>query len=579
MKRKQWSRLLAITMVVSLLAGCGASGSSETGDTSTQDTASETAEAEGTTQSALDLYENGIQNYKYAAGEMKTYDEGITLTFGRNMDLNDDNWLQMAERGEPIENNRWIQYYKEALNIDCEYALTNASLTDYNQELLLAMTSGDLPDVFHVFDQSMISQLAEAGVIWDMTEIYQNNANETLGSIIEGEGTEIYSTGMYDGKLYAIPQKMPSTNSYNHCWVRRDWLEELGLDVPETMEDVKNIAAAFMENYEDNVGLMFSNSYMSEYQGIFWAFGGKENSSRNQWVLQDDGTLAYAEILPEMKEGVRWLNEMYTEGLINQEWSTEDTWSALSNYVATNRCGIFYGPHWYGFSLQSYASSMDEDADWIEVGLPTGVEGQTVQIPANNTVDGWICVSKNCENPEAVIHMLNAYVEQLFGENNNFADYFACDLDSSLWKATPVWCLSATVDLDPCSNMAENYNAETGEMNEEGLVGAGATYWQYIKDGLSAYQYMFGPVDSCFNYVAETYPQDLLWNAYLGAPTETYNERWSSMTELLDTYYLKMIKGEIDIDTGFDQMVEEWNQLGGEQVTAEVNAEYAKYSQ
>lgn len=579
MKRKQWSRLLAITMVVSLLAGCGASGSNETGDTSTQDTASETAEAEGTTQSALDLYENGILNYKYAAGEMKTYDEGITLTFGRNMDLNDDNWLQMAERGEPIENNRWIQYYKEALNIDCEYALTNASLTDYNQELLLAMTSGDLPDVFHVFDQSMISQLAEAGVIWDMTEIYQNNANETLGSIIEGEGTEIYSTGMYDGKLYAIPQKMPSTNSYNHCWVRRDWLEELGLDVPETMEDVKNIAAAFMENYEDNVGLMFSNSYMSEYQGIFWAFGGKENSYRNQWVLQDDGTLAYAEILPEMKEGVRWLNEMYTEGLINQEWSTEDTWSALSNYVATNRCGIFYGPHWYGFSLQSYESSMDEDADWIEVGLPTGVEGQAVQIPANNTVDGWICVSKNCENPEAVIHMLNAYVEQLFGENNNFADYFACDLDSSLWKATPVWCLSATVDLVPCSNMAENYNAETGEMNEEGLVGAGATYWQYIKDGLSAYQYMFGPVDSCFNYVAETYPQDLLWNAYLGAPTETYNERWSSMTELLDTYYLKMIKGEIDIDTGFDQMVEEWNQLGGEQVTAEVNAEYAKYNQ
>lgn len=51
------------------------------------------------------------------------------------------------------------------------------------------------------------------------------------------------------------------------------------------------------------------------------------------------------------------------------------------------------------------------------------------------------------------------------------------------------------------------------------------------------------------------------------------------MTELLDTYYLKMINGEIDIDTGFDQMVTEWKQLGGEQVTEEVNAEYAKLSQ
>ncbi|MDO4292809.1 MAG: extracellular solute-binding protein [Eubacteriales bacterium] len=567
-------------MALISLSGCSQTGSSQAGIPAVGQEAGSTStetNTSGTVRTAQELYENGIQNYQYAAGEVKKYEEPLTLTFGRNIDLNAENWLQMAEQGEPIENNRWIKYYKDTLNIDCEYSLANASLADYNQELLLAMTSGTLPDVFHVFDQSMISQLAEAGVIWDMTEIYQQNANETLGGIIEGEGTEIYSTGMYDGKLYAIPQKMPSTNSYNHLWVRRDWLNELNLDKPETMDDVKAIAQAFTENYANNVGLLFSNSYMYEYQGIFWAFGGKENKDRNQWVLQEDGTLAYSEILPEMKEGLRWLNSMYEAGLINPEWATMDTWTALADYVATNRCGIFFGPHWYGFSLQSYEDTMDADADWIAVGLPTGIPGQEVLIPSNNTVDGWICVSKNNENPEAVIHMLNAYVEQLFGENNNFSEFFACDLDSSLWKATPVWSLSATVDLEPCENMAENYDASTGTMNEAGLKGAGATYWQYIKDGLSAYQYMFGPADSCFSFVAKTYPQDLLWNQYLGAPTKTQNERWSSMTELIDSYYLKMINGEIDINTGFDQMVKEWNTLGGTQVTAEINEEYAKY--
>lgn len=552
-------KLLAIFTAITCLAASGVMVSAE--------------ESTG----AQSLYENGISEYYYAAGEMKMYDETLHLTFGRNMDLNASNWLEMAELGEPIENNRWIQYFKNTLNIECEYGLTNANLGDYNQQLLLAMTSGELPDVFHVFDQSMIAQLAEAGAIWDMTDIWQENANETLGNLLESEGTEIYSTGMYDGKLYAIPQKMPSTNSYNHCWVRRDWLEEQGLDLPETMEDVKNIAKTFKENYEDNVGLMFSNSYMYEYEGIFWAFGGQENKDRNQWVLQEDGTLAYAEVLPEMKEGLRWLNEMYSEGLINQEWSTEDTWTALSNYVATNRCGIFYGPHWYGFSLQSYEETMDESADWVACGLPTGIEGYEPQIAANNTVDGWICVSSACENPEAVVHMLNAYVENLFGENNQFADYFACELDSSLWKASPVWSLSATVDLEPCSNMSENYDVETGEMNVEGLEGAGSTYWDYIQNGMSAYQYMFGPTDSAFCFVAETYPDELLWNQYLGGPTETQNDRWSSMTELIDTYYLKMINGELDIDSGFDQMVEEWNNLGGTAVTEEINAVYQSY--
>ena len=572
---KKVKTVVLILSVCCVLSACGKStGTEEGSDTVSQEPERKETQNESAAAVTSSLLEQGISEYQYDEGEMKRYEEPIHLTFGRNMDLNASNWLEMAEQGEPIEDNRWIRYFRDTLNIECEYGLTNANLGDYNQQILLNMASGELPDVFHVFDQSMIEQLAEAGAILDMTEIYQENANKTLGNLVESEGTDIYSTGMYDGRLYAIPQKMPSTNSYNHCWVRRDWLEEQNLSLPQTMEDVKNIAQVFMEKYNDNIGLMFSNSYMYEYEGIFWVFGGKQNKDRNQWIELEDGTLGFAEVQEEMKEGLRWLNDMYESGLINAEWSTEDTWQALANYVATNRCGIFFGPHWYGFSLQSYEETMDETADWVACGLPAGTEGYEPQIPANNTVDGWICVNSECEHPEAVVHMLNAYVENLFGENNQFGDYFACELDSSLWKASPVWSLSATVDLDPCSNMASNYDAESGNMNEAGLEGAGKTYWEYIQNGMSAYQYMFGPVDSCFYFVDETYPDRLLWNKYLGGPTQTQNDRWSSMQELIDTYYLQMINGEIDIDSGFDQMVEEWNALGGTAVTEEINAAY-----
>ena len=586
--KKILAMTMASAMMLSVLNGCGNSSqtdnavqesssenTAETSDEVSVDTeVSDEGETAGTALSAIELYENGIQDYKYKAGELKSYDEPLHLTFGRSIDLNAENWLEMAELGEPLENNRWIQYYKEALNVECEYVMTNSGSGDYGQELVLAMASGNLPDVFLISDQSMISQLADGGLIWDMTEIYQNNANETLGNAIESEGSNVYSSGMYDGKLYAIPQKMPSTNSYNYCWVRRDWLEEQGLDLPETMDDVKEIAQTFKNNYEDNIGFMFSNSYGWANQGIFWAFGGSESEKRNQWVMQEDGSLAYAEVLPEMKGGLTWLNDMYESNLINMEWATEDLFTALSNYVATNRCGIFYGPHWLGNTLQSYAESMDDSADWVPCGPPTGIEGMTVKIAAVNTVDNWVCVSKSCENPEAVIHMLNAYVEKLFGENNDFENFFACELDSSLWQATPIWCLTGTTDLDPCLNMIENYDEAAGTMNEDGLEGAGKTYWNYIQDGMSAYQYMFGPVDSCFKYVSETYPQNVSWNAYIGAPTPTYIERWGSMTELIDTYYLKMINGEIEIETGFDQMVNEWYEMGGTQVTAEVNEAY-----
>ena len=532
--------------------------------------------AETACKTGAELYKEGIGEYRYKAGEVKKYDEEITLTFGRPIDFNATAYVTMAEKGEPVTDNRWIRLYRDAVNVNAVYGLDNASGTDYNQQLLLAMTPGELPDVFLITDLSMLNQLAEAGAILDLTELWQENANETLGHLIEAEGSAIYGSSMVDGKLYAIPQKMPSTNEYDHLWVRRDWLREQGLDIPTTMADVKNVARVFKESYADNVGLMFSNSYMWEYEAIFWAFGGGDNKSRDQWLLMEDGTLAYSEIQPEMKEGLKWLNDMYESGLINPEWSTENTWSALSNYVANNRCGIFFGPHWYGFSLQAYeeAGTMDETADWIPVGIPSGYEGVDIRVRANNTIDNYICVNANCEHPEAVIHMLNAYVEKLFGENSDFANYFAVPEDSSFWKATPIWSLSARVDLDPCANMMAAYDKETGVMNEDMLEGAGKTYWEYIQKNMTAYKYMFGPVDSCFTFVQETYPDIMLWNLYQGAPTATQVDRWSSMQDLIDASFLKMINGEIEIDGGFEDMVEKWYAMGGTDVTREVNERY-----
>lgn len=581
MKKRLLITVIVMILVMTMIAGCGQSKVPATDSKGDQTTSgSDKTGDRGSTKylTGIELFKQGVSDYQYDYGQVKKWDNKLTVTFGRPMDLNAQEFQKMAEAGEPIENSRWIQYFREALNIECVYELTNPIQADYEQQLILGMSSNDLPDIFLVFTQSLINQMAEAGIIHDLTNIYQANVNRTLGDLIEAEGTEIYGTAMVDGKLYAIPQKMPSTNSYNHCWVRRDWLEKFGLDLPKTMDDVKNIAKIFKENLPDNIGLMFSNSYLYEYPGIFWAFGGQQNSSRNQWI-EKGGKLVFAEIQPEMKGGLKWIRDMYASGLINPEWATEDTWAALKNYVATNRCGIFYGPHWYGFSLQAYeqSDSMDETADWIACGLPVGIPDLDIQIPANNVIDGWICVNSDFKTPEVAVHLLNAYTEKLFGKNNEFAKYFASDLNSMMWKASPIWSLSATVDLDPCDIMMKAWDSKTKTMDESKLYGSGLTYWNYIKEGQSAYNYMFGPQDSAFVFVKKTYPQALLWNKHLTGPTKTQVERWSSMQELIDTYFLKMINGEIDIDTGFDQMVAEWSKLGGDQVTREINEIYDQF--
>ena len=87
--------------------------------------------------------------------------------------------------------------------------------------------------------------LADAGILADMTEIYEEYASPLLKSLIETEGDAVYMPVTYNGRMYGLPRTMPSTNGYNHLWIRQDWLDNLDLERPETMEDVLNIARAF----------------------------------------------------------------------------------------------------------------------------------------------------------------------------------------------------------------------------------------------------------------------------------------------------------------------------------------------
>lgn len=572
-KSKLFSLILAASLLVSSFSGCTPSTTSSTSGTTSKASSGGTSATTSTasTPESKPLSATGVPETKYAAGEFKKYDEPITVTFGNVIDENSDGVLAMEKAGEPLEDNRWTRYFKDELNVETKYDLLVPNSVDYNQKLLLAMSSGTLPDVFLVNDLSVLKQLAESGAIADLTDIYKENVNATLRDIMEYEGKEIYNPVTVDGKLYAIPVKMPSTNGYNHCWVRQDWLDEQKLERPKTMEDVTKIAKTFVEKYDNNIGLMLNEEYISESKGIFWAYGGT-TAVRKYWQTMEDGTIAFSEVQPEMKGGLAWLKDMYAQGLVNKEFATQDIAKAFE-YVANNQCGIFFGPHWYGFRLQSAEQSMDKTANWVAVGLPTGMEGKETEVYATNTFDGVYCVNANSKNPDALVQILNAYSEKLFGEENDFDNFFACPENSGCWGASPVHVLHPLVDLTPHQQLKEAKANGT----EDQLTGSGKSYKEYIDNGLSAYKYMFGPVDSCFNFVDDTYPDIVNWNAYYGAPTKTWADRWSSMQELIDTTYLKIIQGQVELDAGFDQMVTEWNNIGGEAVTKEVNEVYATY--
>ena len=119
------------------------------------------------------------------------------------------------------------------------------------------IAENNLPDVMLVSGPEEVEELAEYGMIEDLSDSYQEATSSRIKSMYSSYGKELLESVTIDGKLMALP----STQVYYGCnlfWVREDWRKELGLPEPSTLADVEQIIQAFRENDpggNGNIGL------------------------------------------------------------------------------------------------------------------------------------------------------------------------------------------------------------------------------------------------------------------------------------------------------------------------------------
>lgn len=495
-------------------------------------------------------------------GPLTPYPEQITMKFGADMDVNGAELTKLADAGEPYDNNRWTKLMEEKLNIKTEYELLAVG-DQYNQQVKLLMSSNELPDYFKINNWSDFQQMAEAGLLADMTDIYDKYASPLLRSIIEKETDKIYLPVTYDGRKYGVPRVFPSTNGYSHLWIRQDWLDQVGMEAPKTMDDVMAVAKAFKEKdpdgngKDDTLGMRLDKTYMSQ-KGLFWAFGGYPDF----WLTKEDGSIDQGTIQPEIKKGLQFIKTMLEDGLVNPEFATTDRETSKEEIVS-GKSGMYYGPHW---EHPKDSMEADPNAKWIEVPLPTE-DGGDITIPLTlGGQDGAYVATAKAEHPEALVKMMNAYVEALFGETGDFNYYFTMEGVAPIWNYSPVTLLDPEIDVD--AHRQWKAAAKTGDY--ENMSGSGKGFYDFTQEGLYEYDLMFGPENSAFAFVDQTYPDQVMENAYFGAPTATQIERGSSMTEYLNTTLAALVTGQQELDSGFDQMAKEWRAMGGDQVIQEI---------
>ena len=514
------------------------------------------------------------------------YDQAITLTYGKEVDPTD----KSLPAGDTPENNQYSRYVKDNLNIDTKVTWQAATGTNYEQKVNLAISSNDLPDALVVKD-IQLRAMVKAGQLEDLTDAFNRYASPAMKSYMEKTNGVSAEAVTFDGKMYAIPSIQVHSDGVHQMWIRKDWLDKLGLEPPKTVEELENVAKAFVEQDPDgngkndtigiagqqNGGRLYANFLESTNNtyGLDPIFGAYK-AYPGYWLKDDAGNPVYGSILPETKEALAKLRDMYANGLIDKELGIR---KSASEPVVNGNAGIFFAPWWMGYGPLPDAIKNDPNANWQAYLLPLDADGQfNAHMGAPSTV--FVVVRKGYEHPEAVIKMLNLLIrdESKFDISVPVGHYPLrvpmSYMDESEYSAKALQEVLAGTKkpedfTDPGYKLLAADIQNVKKVKKEPYDNMDIQYWDPQAD--------LGVWSRIYSLLVGSSSLQQDYNkvySLLYSQTRTMESRWSNLKKLEDETFLKIIMGAAPLDT-FDTFVSDWKKQGGDKITEEVK-EYVK---
>lgn len=517
------------------------------------------------------------------------YDTPVKLVTVRRYET-----TEKLPEGDSPENNQYTRYIKDMLNIEPEY-LWIASSADYDAKVNLAIASNDLPDAMAV-NLAQFHQLVKNDQLADLTEVYNQYASPAVRQMMDSSNGIALDAVTFDGKIMGIPALTVPDDGYQLMWIRKDWLDKLGLEIPKTIDEVEAVAKAFVEQdpggngANKTIGIVGPQSgglvhadFLQPTNGnfafdpIFFSY----KAYPGFWVEGADGKATYGSILPETKTALAKLADLYKKGLIDPEMGVRSDSAAP---ITAGQAGIYFGEWWNGYWPLPDAVKNNPEANWQAYAVPLDAEG--MWNPHQGTpATSFVVVRKGYEHPEAAMKIVNlnnrdeSKMDMSVGSNDDQvlrlpqAMYdegqvtYQAMLDVLTGKAKAedfadpkydVYKLLkddvakiGTAKLEPFDNMdIKNWDTTSAVWSRSYsiLVGNGAIYNP------------IGGKDKVNVVFSMTY-----------APTPLVTTKWANLQALEAAVFLKIIRGDEPIDA-FDQFVTDWKAQGGDDLTAEIQA-------
>ncbi|GIP31230.1 extracellular solute-binding protein [Paenibacillus sp. J2TS4] len=414
----------------------------------------------------------------------------------------------------------------------------------YNDKVNVSIASGTVPQAMVVLENKhpSIINAVRSGAFWEVGPYIEEFPN-----LSKYWNDTIAANMAVDGKIYGIYRARPFVRF--GVVYRKDWLENVGLQPPETIDDLYNMAKAFTLNdpnksgKNDTYGLNMIGSVNDTMRIIQTSMGGY-----NQWGIQD-GKITNEVMTKEHMETLKLFRKMYEEKLINQDFAAL---KGIKLYEGFNqgKAGMYFAVIDDGANKHDDLYKLNPNAK-VDVAMAfNGPAG-----PKSNALPGF-----------AGVFMFPKSSVKTVEELKQVLAYFDKALDPEVIK------------LGAFGVEGMHYKTENGQplFTDQNLYAEQVDQLTQLKvapvdTGLPAEN----PLMATVRKLWKENEKNGISNAAQPFVSQTEAEIGAELEKLLSDARVKFIMGELD-EAGYAKSIAEWREKGGDKISEEYTEEYQK---
>lgn len=450
MKKKLLALLLVLSVICTLLTGCGgAQTSSAPAGSSAQETAGtapeapsekteapapaapgsseESAAPEEAEPETMDFTESnaamdftGFQEMlKTLTTELPVVDQPETLTYFFGYESSVLNYLPGGE----LQNHQIWSALEDLTGVHVEMTIVDSSTATDKLNLMLA--SGDFTDLMNMSSYtSGVDAAYEQEIILDLGDQLEANM-PNYWTIIHSDQKllgEVQDSGKFLA-IYPIKDEVANPQDMGP-FVRMDWLEDLNMEVPTTYDELTKVLEAFKSEKNCAEPMSLYNTVSMNDGLLMGGFGSMAELSTNglsgnalNGYYQEDGHVIYGATADGTRKFLSWLHMLYEKGLIDFENMQNRMINPFGELTAVacaqGDTGYMFSNQPFGgnYSVMAASDYGDPGCNWWPVQDVGETPGQEIpffeEVTLVDNIATILCVSTQCENVETALKFLD----------------------------------------------------------------------------------------------------------------------------------------------------------------------------